>query len=227
MSELVEFQPQPVCRKRKQKEDEEISDDNDFGSVVESETDGNSYPCTRKNAGYTSVMLYQESKGFPATGQEMLDRQISDQSESQNPERSNKQLNAELSSFVQKKSFAQNMMDIALLSANTNQLRYVIDLGDRHPYYMTSLALIILSLLMQIVVGLAMLGLNRYNMKDRTEIKAASHMNNLSLVGVFLVTLLNVFISTFNGTGAPSVVTTPGTNGTNGTTNALLNFSMP
>uniref|UniRef100_A0A182WIB9 Peptidase S1 domain-containing protein n=1 Tax=Anopheles minimus TaxID=112268 RepID=A0A182WIB9_9DIPT len=110
-------------------------------------------------------------------------------------------LNAELSSFVQKKSFAQNMMDIALLSANTNQLRYVIDLGDKHPYYMTSLLLIIVSLVMQIVVGLSMVYLNRYNMKNKTEMKAASHMNNLSVAGVFLVTLVNVFISTFNGAG--------------------------
>uniref|UniRef100_A0A182N7P9 Peptidase S1 domain-containing protein n=1 Tax=Anopheles dirus TaxID=7168 RepID=A0A182N7P9_9DIPT len=106
-------------------------------------------------------------------------------------------LNAELSSFVQKKSFAQNMMDIALLSANTNQLRYVIDLGDNHPYYMTSLVLIILSLVMQVVVGIAMLGLNRYNMKDKMEMKAASHMNNLSLAGVFLVTLVNFLVAFF------------------------------
>lgn len=53
------------------------------------------------------------------------------------------------------------MMDIALLSANTNQLRYVIDLGDKHPYYMTSLMLIIVSLVMQVVVGLSMLYVNR------------------------------------------------------------------
>ncbi|XP_053663724.1 ninjurin-A-like [Anopheles marshallii] len=117
----------------------------------------------------------------------------------------NKQLNAELSSFVQKKSFAQNMMDIALLSANTNQLRYVIDLGEKHPYYMTSLLLICVSLVMQIVVGLSMVYLNRYNMKDKKEMKAASHMNNLSVAGVFLVTLVNVFISTFNGAGVEVV----------------------
>ncbi|XP_052895707.1 ninjurin-A-like [Anopheles moucheti] len=118
----------------------------------------------------------------------------------------NNQYNAELSSFVQKKSFAQNMMDIALLSANTNQLRYVIDLGEKHPYYMTSLLLIVVSLVMQIVVGLSMLYVNRYNMKNKTEMKAASHMNNLSVAGVFLVTLVNVFISTFNGAATGAAV---------------------
>ncbi|XP_053674690.1 ninjurin-A-like [Anopheles nili] len=110
-------------------------------------------------------------------------------------------MNTELDSFVQKKSFAQNMMDIALLSANTNQLRYVVDLGDKHPYYLTSLVLISASLVMQVIVGLTMLYLNRYNMKNKTEMSKASHMNNISVAGVFLVTLVNVFISTFNGSG--------------------------
>uniref|UniRef100_A0A182KA35 Ninjurin a n=1 Tax=Anopheles christyi TaxID=43041 RepID=A0A182KA35_9DIPT len=133
-------------------------------------------------------------------------------------------INAELSSFVQKKSFAQNMMDIALLSANTNQLRYVIDLGNKHPYYTTSLLLIIVSLVMQVVVGLSMLYVNRqvqYNMKSRSEMKAASHMNNLSVAGVFMVTLVNVFISTFNGAGVAPTTTLPDTG------SAGLNVSNP
>jgi hypothetical protein len=63
---------------------------------------------------------------------------------------------------VQKKSIAQGMMDLALVSANTNQLRYVIDMSDHHPYYMTSLALIITSLVLQVVVGVALLYSNRW-----------------------------------------------------------------
>uniref|UniRef100_A0A182S0L9 Uncharacterized protein n=1 Tax=Anopheles funestus TaxID=62324 RepID=A0A182S0L9_ANOFN len=99
----------------------------------------------------------------------------------------NRQLHAELSSFVQKKSFAQNMMDIALLSANTNQLRY--------------------------------------NMKDKTEMKAASHMNNLSVAGVFLVTLVNVFISTFNGAGVDVIPTE--TDGLINSSNLTQNITPP
>ncbi|XP_061504813.1 ninjurin-B isoform X1 [Anopheles gambiae] len=202
MSELVSFRPGPRTGPPGNDHD---SDDNDFNSVVESENDEPSYPCARSNKAYTSLMLYQESKPYPAPeicDQEKGQLQLQKSEESDQREPTNKQINAELSSFVQKKSFAQNMMDIALLSANTNQLRYVIDLGDKHPYYMTSLMLIIVSLVMQVVVGLSMLYVNRYNMKNRSEIKAASHMNNLSVAGVFMVTLVNVFISTFNGAGA-------------------------
>lgn len=68
----------------------------------------------------------------------------------------------ELSNFVQKKSIAQGMMDLALVSANTNQLRYVMDIGTRHPYFYTSIALIVTSLAMQLVVGLALIYNSRY-----------------------------------------------------------------
>lgn len=61
------------------------------------------------------------------------------------------------SGYIQKKSFAQGMMDLALLSANTNQLRYIIEFKDTHPYFATSFALVVSSLLLQIAVGLALI----------------------------------------------------------------------
>ncbi|XP_053663725.1 ninjurin-B-like [Anopheles marshallii] len=227
MSELVSFR---ACDQTGSKMDDptgDDGDDNDFSSIVDSEHGDNTFPLARTNAGYTSLMVYQESKQYPAPEihapeKIQMQRQDSEMADQKDP--SNKQLNAELSSFVQKKSFAQNMMDIALLSANTNQLRYVIDLGEKHPYYMTSLLLIIVSLVMQIVVGLSMLYVNRYNMKNKTEMKAASHMNNLSVAGVFLVTLVNVFISTFNGAGVGplSDAVTVTNNVTNSTTEQVI-----
>lgn len=110
--------------------------------------------------------------------------------------------NAELSNFVQKKSIAQGMMDLALVSANTNQLRYVMDIGSRHPYFYTSIALIITSLVMQLVVGLALIYNSRFNIRKKHEMRSADRINDLSVIGVFLITLVNVFISTFNGSNA-------------------------
>ncbi|XP_058830347.1 ninjurin-A-like [Topomyia yanbarensis] len=107
--------------------------------------------------------------------------------------------NAELSNFVQKKSIAQGMMDLALVSANTNQLRYVMDIGERHPYFYLSMGLIITSLAMQLIVGLALIYNSRFNIRKRMEMKSADRINDLSVIGVFLITLVNVFISTFNG----------------------------
>lgn len=106
----------------------------------------------------------------------------------------------DISSFVQKKNIAQGMMDVALVSANCNQLRYVLDMSSMHPYYLTSIVLICTSLAMQLIVGLGLLWSNGYNLKRKKEMKSADRFNNISVIGVFLITLINVFISTFNGT---------------------------
>lgn len=135
------------------------------------------------------------------------------------------------------------MMDLALVSANTNQLRYVMDIGDKHPYYYTSIGLILTSLVMQLIVGLALLYNSRYgtpplcyipftgscntsflslcyflgfiesrnlflvfvsrfNIRKRQEMQSADRINDFSVIGVFLITLINVFISTFNGSNS-------------------------
>lgn len=106
----------------------------------------------------------------------------------------------DISSFVQKKNIAQGMMDVALVSANCNQLRYVLDMSNMHPYYLTSIILICTSLAMQLIVGLGLLWSNGYNLKRKNEMQSADRFNNISVIGVFLITLINVFISTFNGT---------------------------
>jgi Ninjurin len=73
----------------------------------------------------------------------------------------NRQMTNDMQSFVQKKNIAQGMMDLALVSANCNQLRYVLDMNHMHPYYMVSLVLIGTSLALQVIVGLGLLYSNR------------------------------------------------------------------
>lgn len=55
--------------------------------------------------------------------------------------------------YQHKKTLAQGMMDLALFSANANQLRYVIESFNRHPYYYPSLILISFSLLLQVSIN--------------------------------------------------------------------------
>lgn len=54
--------------------------------------------------------------------------------------------------YQHKKTLAQGMMDLALFSANANQLRYVLESFDRHPYYYPSVFLIGLSLIIQVKI---------------------------------------------------------------------------
>jgi hypothetical protein len=53
--------------------------------------------------------------------------------------------------YQHKKTLAQGMMDLALLSANANQLRYVLESGGNHPYYYPSLVMISMSLVLQVI----------------------------------------------------------------------------
>lgn len=62
----------------------------------------------------------------------------------------NPQVIPDINVYQQKKNLAQGMMDLALLSANANQLRYVLETYVRHPYYWFSLISITISLILQV-----------------------------------------------------------------------------
>lgn len=99
--------------------------------------------------------------------------------------------------YQHKKTLAQGMMDLALLSANANQLRYVLQTDGGHPYYYPSLTMIGASLFLQIAVGIGLIWNSRYNVKEDDQMCKAERANNWTVIGIFLVTILNVFISSF------------------------------
>lgn len=98
--------------------------------------------------------------------------------------------------YQQKKTLAQGMMDLALLSANANQLRYVIQMQASF-YFYVSLIFIALSIVLQVAVGVGLIWNSRYNVRDEREICKANKANNYTVIGIFIVTVVNVFISAF------------------------------
>ncbi|XP_076281463.1 ninjurin-A [Lasioglossum baleicum] len=107
--------------------------------------------------------------------------------------------------YQHKKTLAQGMMDLALLSANANQLRYVLQTDGGHPYFYPSLVMIGASLFLQIAVGIGLIWNSRYNVKDTAQMCKAERANNWTVIGIFLVTILNVFISSFGVVDGVSV----------------------
>lgn len=99
--------------------------------------------------------------------------------------------------YQHKKTLAQGMMDLALLSANANQLRYVLESYERHPYYYFSMSFIIASLVIQVLVGVGLVFNSRYNVKNQDDICKADKINNFITVAILLITIINVFISAF------------------------------
>lgn len=109
--------------------------------------------------------------------------------------------------YQHKKTLAQGMMDLALFSANANQLRYVMDSFARHPYYYPSMIFISISLILQVAIGVLLIWNATYNVKDEKEVCRANKINNYTVIGIFLVTVVNVFVSAF-GVADPQITIT-------------------
>lgn len=61
---------------------------------------------------------------------------------------------------------------------------------------------------LQIAVGVGLILNSQYNIKKDVDIHKANRINNFTMIGIFLVTILNVFISAFGvGHVDKSVVT--------------------
>ncbi|CAL4069534.1 unnamed protein product, partial [Meganyctiphanes norvegica] len=101
--------------------------------------------------------------------------------------------------YQTKKTVAQGMMDIALLTANANQLRYVLETGKygtNGALYYLNISLISISIILQLVVGVFLIFMGRYNVSVDKTARKADKLNNLK-ISVFFITVINVFISTF------------------------------
>merc|ERR1712077_95680 len=69
--------------------------------------------------------------------------------------------------YATKKTIAQGMLDVALLTANASQLKYVLQLGeDRHDFYHLMLALIILSIVLQVLHAIFLFILGPMNVES-------------------------------------------------------------
>ncbi|XP_036068853.1 ninjurin-1-like [Oryzias melastigma] len=56
--------------------------------------------------------------------------------------------------YATKKSAAQSMLDIALLMANSSQLKTLLYVGPQYRFYIPLIVLLALSMTLQVVVGL-------------------------------------------------------------------------
>ena len=91
------------------------------------------------------------------------------------------------------------MLDLALLSANVNQLRYVLKSLNTHPNSSyVSLVLIILSIAFQIAVAIGLILGNRYNINIANESRKADIYNNMITIGILLITIINIIVPAFS-----------------------------
>lgn len=92
----------------------------------------------------TVVEIIEMKEGGDNTGQDVVD----------GPKR---RQNVPANVFVTKKNVAEGMMDISLLTANANQLKFILYYNQDSKMFYPTLVLIILSLILQVAVGILLI----------------------------------------------------------------------
>ncbi|XP_073679865.1 ninjurin-1-like [Garra rufa] len=97
--------------------------------------------------------------------------------------------------YATKKSAAQSMLDVALLMANSSQLKTVVHSGSQNRFYTPLITLISLSITLQVAVGLLLIFIVKYDLNDVKKQPRLNRMNDAATIIVFFTVLINTFIT--------------------------------
>uniref|UniRef100_A0A182KB50 Ninjurin a n=1 Tax=Anopheles christyi TaxID=43041 RepID=A0A182KB50_9DIPT len=104
-----------------------------------------------------------------------------------------------LNSYATRKSIAQGMLDLALLTANASQLKYILTVGETHQFYHFLLVLIIVSISLQIFQALLIVVLAVvFDINKVEEQKRSDIVNNALIAFTVISVVVNVIISAFD-----------------------------
>ncbi|KAL0978035.1 hypothetical protein UPYG_G00165100 [Umbra pygmaea] len=100
-----------------------------------------------------------------------------------------RQRNGELNMnhYANKKSAAESMLDVALLMANASQLKAVMEQGPSFTFYTPLIALISISLILQITVGILLIFIVKWNLNDESTHFKLNIMENIATALVFVI----------------------------------------
>lgn len=117
----------------------------------------------------------------------------------------------DMNHYATKKSAAQSMLDVALLMANSSQLKTILYVGPDYRFYIPLIVLLALSITLQVIVGLLLVFIVKYDLNDGRKHAKLDRMNNAATVFVFFTVLINIFITALGFQGhtasaAPAVL---------------------
>ncbi|XP_016995560.2 ninjurin-B [Drosophila takahashii] len=129
---------------------------------------------------------------------------VQEDDKDEKPKGTKKKCSSDLSggnSYAANKNVAEGLMDIALLSANANQLRFLITYNDKASTYIYSMIMVILSLVLQLLVGIMLIFKRRLK---RFKNRSYERTNDLLVMGVFMITVINILLAAFTTTDGGS-----------------------
>ncbi|XP_077308221.1 ninjurin-1 [Lithobates pipiens] len=122
------------------------------------------------------------------------------------PDRGRQNLN--MNHYANKKSAAESMLDVALLMANASQLKAVIEEGPSFTYYVPLIVLISISLIFQVIVGILLIFIVKYDLNNPARHALLDKLENAATVLVFVIVIVNILITAFGvqNSAAPAKV---------------------
>ncbi|XP_062924187.1 ninjurin-1 isoform X1 [Mobula hypostoma] len=117
--------------------------------------------------------------------------------DSSHSERTSGRRTINFNNYANKKSAAESMLDVALLMANASQLKAVVDQGTSFSYYVPLIILIGISLVFQVVVGILLIFIVKYDLNDPRKQYKLDILNNVTTSLVFVIVIVNIFITAF------------------------------
>lgn len=101
----------------------------------------------------------------------------------------------DIESYHQSKNFAFLLLNFALLSANGNQIKYLLEAPEQRPFFYYSLTFIALSLVFQFIAKAFSLSSYRYSLSTREGASKLRFLNGFLLIFTLIITVLNIGIS--------------------------------
>uniref|UniRef100_A0A3P9LH60 Ninjurin 1 n=1 Tax=Oryzias latipes TaxID=8090 RepID=A0A3P9LH60_ORYLA len=101
--------------------------------------------------------------------------------------------------YATKKSAAKSMLDIALLMANSSQMKTVLSVGPEYNFYLPLIVLLALSITLQVVVGLLLIFIAKDNLNDQDKHLKLDHPNNTATIFVFFTVIIKTLITSAFG----------------------------
>ncbi|XP_026743835.1 ninjurin-2 isoform X2 [Trichoplusia ni] len=99
--------------------------------------------------------------------------------------------------YATKKTVAQGMLDIALLTSNASQLKYVLQVGPKHEFYTLLVVLISISIVLQLLVGLLFVIIGGLDLNDHEDQPSAVILNDIIVIFIFVISVINIVNSAF------------------------------
>merc|ERR1712142_265798 len=103
----------------------------------------------------------------------------------------------------------------SLLMANSSQLKTVLHVGPQYRFYSHLIILLSLSITLQIMVGVLLIFIVKYDLNDVRKHGKLNNMNNAATLFVFFTAVINIFIVALGteghglGSPVPSVMSLP------------------